>query len=105
VRPGPHHSEPLSTAAVTAITAASDCLLLSVGAGLCDSRFNNNLRGFPMTVSTQHVALPAHLPLKASRYAVLVALALLSVAIVVLIISATHPISSDDLGVLTAFPP
>jgi hypothetical protein len=50
-------------------------------------------------------AAPSRLPLKTPRYAVLVALALLSIAIVVLIISATHPVGSDDLGVLTAFPP
>jgi hypothetical protein len=58
-----------------------------------------------MTVSTQPTSVPSHLPLKTSRYAVPIALALLSIAIVVLIISATHPVSSDDLGVLTAFPP
>jgi len=58
-----------------------------------------------MTVSAQPTSVPSHLPLKTPRYAVLVALALLSIAIVVLIISATHPVSSDDLGMLTAFPP
>jgi hypothetical protein len=58
-----------------------------------------------MTVSTQPTAVPSHLPLAKPRYAVLAALVLLSIAIVVLIISATHQISSDDLGVLTAFPP
>ena len=57
-----------------------------------------------MTVSTQRMAAPS-LPIKKPRYAVLVVLALLSVAIVIAIISATHPVSSDDLGVLTAFPP
>jgi hypothetical protein len=78
------------------------CYGMTVG---CDSRFNNNLRGFPMTVSTQPTAVPSHLPLKKPRYAVLVAFAVLSIAIVILIISATHPVSSDDLGVLTALPP
>jgi hypothetical protein len=58
-----------------------------------------------MTVSTQRTAVPSRLPFKKPRYAVLVALALLSVAIVIVIISATHPVGSDDLGVLTTFPP
>jgi hypothetical protein len=49
--------------------------------------------------------VPSHLPLQTPRYTVLVALALLSVAIVIAIISATHPVGSNDLGVLTAFPP
>jgi hypothetical protein len=58
-----------------------------------------------MTVSTPRTAAPSLLTFKKPRYAVLVALALLSVAIVIVIISATHPVGSDDLGVLTAFPP
>jgi hypothetical protein len=58
-----------------------------------------------MTISTQRTAVPSGLPLKKPRYAVLAALALLSVAIVIMIISAAHPVSSDDLGLLTAFPP
>ena len=59
-----------------------------------------------MTVSAQRTAVPSRLPFKKPRYAVLVALALLSVAIVIMIISATHPVNSDDLGgLLTAVPP
>jgi hypothetical protein len=58
-----------------------------------------------MTVSTQWTAVPSRLSFKKPRYAVLVALALLSVAVVIVIISATHPVGPDDLGVLTAFPP
>jgi hypothetical protein len=58
-----------------------------------------------MTVSTQRAAVPSRLSFKKPRYAVLVALALLSVAIVIMIISVAHPVGSDDLGVLTAFPP
>jgi hypothetical protein len=59
-----------------------------------------------MTVSTQRTSAPSSLAFKkTSRYGVLVALALLSVAIVILIISAAHPVSSNDLGVQTGFLP
>jgi hypothetical protein len=58
-----------------------------------------------MTVSTPQTAAPSRLLFKKPRYAIRVALALLSVAIVIVIISATHPVGPDDLGVLIAPPP
>jgi hypothetical protein len=58
-----------------------------------------------MTVSTPRTAAPSRLLFKKPRHAVLVALALISVAIVIVIISATHPVGPNDLGVLPALPP
>jgi hypothetical protein len=58
-----------------------------------------------MSVSTSQTSAPSRLLFEKPRYAILVALALLSVAIVIVIISATHPVGPDHLGALIAPPP
>ena len=58
-----------------------------------------------MTVSMPRTVAPSRPLYKKPRYAVFVALALLSVAIVIMIISATHLVGPDELGILPAVPP
>ena len=61
-----------------------------------------------MTVTLPRASVPSSddlIVVKSRRYAIYVAVALLTLAIVALIISTQYPVASDDFGAVTTLPP